>query len=178
MPCPAAPLVGGVLERCGMPVRYRPVPEYAEASQSDDGAVLFLTSALQDDGEATGIGAVANAAGGLAAAAARSAVEEWSAMVGTHRLLGAVSPWCAGAARALDRVQETVTSADGPVHVYGWLAASAGTRRTGGVRRSLHLLAVGGAGRVHAGHPRRTGPAPRRVSYVLRPESRSRKQHR
>jgi 4-hydroxy-3-methylbut-2-enyl diphosphate reductase len=128
MPCPAAPLVGGVLERRGMPVRYGPVPQYAEASQSDDGAVLFLTSALQDDGEATGIGAVANAVDGLAAAAARAAVEEWSAMVGTHRLLGAISPWCAGAARALDRVRETVTSADGPVHVYGWLAASAQAR--------------------------------------------------
>ena len=126
--CPAAPLVGGMLERRGMPVRYGPVPQYAEASQSDDGAVLFVTSALQGDGEATGIAAAANAVDGLAAVAARAAVEEWSAMVGTHRLLGAVSPWCAGAARALERVRETVTSTDGPVHVYGWLAASAQAR--------------------------------------------------
>jgi 4-hydroxy-3-methylbut-2-en-1-yl diphosphate reductase len=128
LPCPAAPLVGGVLERRGMPVRYGPVPQYAEASQSDDGAVLFLTSALQGDGEATGIGAAANAVDGIAAAAARAAVEEWSAMVGTHRLLGAVSPWCDGAARALGRARETVASASGPVHVYGWLAASAQAR--------------------------------------------------
>ncbi len=128
LPCPAAPLVGGVLERRGIPVRYGHVPHYAEASQSDDGAVLFLTSALQDAGEATGIGAAANAVDGIAAAAARAAVEEWSAMVGTHRLLGAVSPWCEGAARALEQARETVTAAGGPVHVYGWLAASAQAR--------------------------------------------------
>jgi 4-hydroxy-3-methylbut-2-enyl diphosphate reductase len=123
LPCPAAPLVGGVLERRGLPVRYGPVPHYAEASQSDDGAVLFITSALQGDGEATGIGAAANAVDGLAAAAARAAVEEWSAVVGTHRLLNSSSPWCEGAVRALKQARETVMSADGPVHVYGWLAA-------------------------------------------------------
>src|SRR5262249_47697392 len=82
------------------PARSGPVPHYAEASQSDDGAVLFVTSALQGS-EATGIAAAANAVDGLAAAAARAAVEEWSATVGTHRLLGGVSPWCEGAVRAL-----------------------------------------------------------------------------
>ena len=128
LPCPAAPLIGGVLERRGLPVRYGPVPRYAEASQSDDGAVLFITSALQGDGEATGIGAAANAVDGLAAAAARAAVEEWSAMVGTHRLLAGVRPWCDGAVRALELARETAMSADGPVHVYGWLAASADAR--------------------------------------------------
>jgi 4-hydroxy-3-methylbut-2-en-1-yl diphosphate reductase len=123
LPCPAAPLVGGVLARRGISVRYGPVPHYAEASQSDDGAVLFITSALQGDGEATAIGAAANAVDGLAAAAARSAVEEWSAMVATHRLLGGSSPWCAGAVRALEQARETVTPG-GAVYVYGWLAAS------------------------------------------------------
>jgi len=125
LPCPAAPLVGGVLERRGLPVRYGPVPYYAEASQSDDGAVLFITSALQGDGDATGIGAAANAVDGLAAAAARAAVEEWSAVVGTHRLLSSASPWCEGAVRALKQARETVMPADGPVHIYGWLAADA-----------------------------------------------------
>src|SRR5215831_18994062 len=125
LPCPAAPLIGGVLERRGLPVRYGPVPRYAEASPSDDGAVLFITSALQGDGEATGIGAAANAVDGLAAAAARAAVEEWSAVVGTHRLLSSASPWCEGAVRALKQARETVMPADGPVHIYGWLAADA-----------------------------------------------------
>lgn len=128
LPCPAAPLVGGVLERRGIPVRYGPVPHYAEASQSDDGAVLFITSALQGDGEATAIGAAANAVDGLAAAAARAAVEEWSAMVATHRLLGSSSPWCEGAVRALEQARDTVMFSDGPVYVYGWLAASAQAR--------------------------------------------------
>ena len=124
LPCPAAPLVGGVLERRGIPIRYGPVPHYAEASQSDDGAVLFVMSALQGEGTATGIAAAANAVDGLAAAAARAAVEEWSATVGTRRLLGGISPWCEGAVRALEQARETVMFTDGPVHVYGWLAAS------------------------------------------------------
>jgi 4-hydroxy-3-methylbut-2-en-1-yl diphosphate reductase len=124
LPCPAAPLVGGVLERRGIPTRYGPVPHYAEASQSDDGAVLFVMSALQGEGAATGIAAAANAVDGLAAAAARAAVEEWSATVGTRRLLGGISPWCEGAVRALEQARETVMFTDGPVHVYGWLAAS------------------------------------------------------
>jgi 4-hydroxy-3-methylbut-2-enyl diphosphate reductase len=124
LPCPAAPLVGGVLERRGIPIRYGPVPHYAEASQSDDGAVLFVMSALQGEGAATGIAAAANAVDGLAAAAARAAVEEWSATVGTRRLLGGISPWCEGAVRALEQAREAVMFTDGPVHVYGWLAAS------------------------------------------------------
>jgi 4-hydroxy-3-methylbut-2-en-1-yl diphosphate reductase len=128
LPCPAAPLVGGVLERRGLSVRYGPVPRYAEASQSDDGAVLFITSALQGDDEATGIGAAANAVDGLAAAAARAAVEEWSAVVGTHRLLAGHRPWCDGAVRALELAREAVMSAGGAVHIYGWLAASADAR--------------------------------------------------
>ncbi|HEY6279932.1 MAG TPA: 4-hydroxy-3-methylbut-2-enyl diphosphate reductase [Streptosporangiaceae bacterium] len=124
LPCPAAPLVGGVPARRGIPVRYGPVPQYAEASQADDGAVLFVTSALLGDGEATAIGAAANAVDGVSAAAARSAVEEWSAVVGSRRLLGAVSPWCDGATHALALAREALWRAEGPVHVYGPLAAS------------------------------------------------------
>lgn len=124
LPCPAAPLVGGVLERRGMRVRYGPVPQCAETSETDDGAVVFVTSALQRDGAATGIGAAADAVDGIAVAAARAAVEQWSAMVGTRRLLSAVSPWCRGAARALNEAWQAVKAGDGPVHVYGWLAAS------------------------------------------------------
>ena len=75
LPCPAAPLVGGVLERRGIPTRYGPVPHYAEASQSDDGAVLFVMSALQGEGAATGIAAAANAVDGLAAAASSAGVD-------------------------------------------------------------------------------------------------------
>ena len=125
LPCPAAPLIGGALERRGMPVRYGPVPHYAEASQSDDGAVLFITSALQGDGEATGDrrrGQRGRRA--RPAAAARAAVEEWSAVVGTHRLLDGIRPWCEGATRALERARDAVMAGDGPVHIHGWLAAS------------------------------------------------------
>src|SRR5205809_973529 len=41
-----------------------------------------------------------------------------------RRLLGSISPWCEGAVRALEQARETVMFTDGPVHVYGWLAAS------------------------------------------------------
>lgn len=128
LPCPAAPLVGGALERRGVRVRYGPVPQCAEASQADDGAVLFVTSALQREGEATAIGAAADAVDGVAVAAARAAVDEWSAVVATRRLLTAISPWCPGAARALEQARKAVASGDGPVHILGWLAASAQDR--------------------------------------------------
>jgi 4-hydroxy-3-methylbut-2-enyl diphosphate reductase len=124
LPCPAAPLVGGVLERRGARVRYGPVPQCADASQADDGAVLFVTSTLHSDGGGTAIGAAADAVDGVAAAAARTAVEEWSAVVGTRRLLGSVSPWCGGARKAMERAALTVAGASGPVYIVGQLAAS------------------------------------------------------
>lgn len=128
LPCPAAPLLGGFLNRRGIRVRYGPVPRCADASQADDGAVLFVTSALHADGGGTAIGAAASAVDGVGAAAARSAVEEWSAVVATRRLLGAVSPWCEGARQALDRAAQAVAAADGPVYILGQLAATGQAR--------------------------------------------------
>jgi 4-hydroxy-3-methylbut-2-en-1-yl diphosphate reductase len=124
LPCPAAPLIGGVLQRRGIPVRYAPVPHCAETSQEDDGAVLFVTTALQRQGEATAIGAAANRVDAVSAAAARAAVDEWSAVVGTRRLLGAVSPWCDGARRAMEQARKAVVHADGPLYIYGHLAGT------------------------------------------------------
>jgi hypothetical protein len=74
--CPAAPLVGGLLYRRGVRVRYAPVPRSGDASQTDDGAALFVTTVLHNDGTATAIGAAASSVDGVAMAAARSAVEE------------------------------------------------------------------------------------------------------
>jgi 4-hydroxy-3-methylbut-2-enyl diphosphate reductase len=121
--CPAAPLVGGTLRRKGIRVSYAPVPRCGDASPSGEGATLFITSALQRDGTATAIGAGANGVDSIALAAARGAVEEWSAVVGTRRLLGAVSPWCDGAATALQRTREALATT-GTVYIYGHLAAS------------------------------------------------------
>jgi 4-hydroxy-3-methylbut-2-en-1-yl diphosphate reductase len=122
LPCPAAPLVGGLLHRRrGVQVRYAPVPQSADASQSDDGAALFVTTALHQDGSATAIGAAANSVDAVAMAAARGAVEEWAAVTASRRLLSAVSPWCPGAQRALDRARQA--TARGPVHVLGQLMA-------------------------------------------------------
>ncbi len=122
LPCPAAPLVGGLLHRRrGVRVRYAPVPQSADASQSDDGAALFVTTALHQDGSATAIGAAANSVDAVAMAAARGAVEEWAAVTASRRLLSAVSPWCPGARRALDRARQA--TARGPVHVLGQLMA-------------------------------------------------------
>ena len=67
------------------------------------------------------LGAAA-AADRVAMAAARSAVEEWAAVGGTRRLLGAVSPWCPGARRALEATRQAL--ARGPVYVCGQLMAS------------------------------------------------------
>ena len=122
LPCPAAPLVGGLLRRRrGVQVRYAPVPQSADASQSDDGAALFITTALHQDGTATAIGAAANSVDAVAMAAARGAVEEWAAVTASRRLLSAVSPWCPGARRALDQARQATTR--GPVHVLGQLMA-------------------------------------------------------
>ena len=125
LPCPAAPLIGGTLTRRGVRISYGPVPRCADASQADDGAVLFVTSALHSDGGGTAIGAAADAVDGVAVAAARAAVEEWSAAVATRRLLGAVSPWCDGARHAMERAADAVTAADGPVYIAGQLAGTA-----------------------------------------------------
>jgi 4-hydroxy-3-methylbut-2-en-1-yl diphosphate reductase len=122
LPCPAAPLVGGLLERRGLRVRYAAVPQSGDATQSDDGAALFMTTAVHRDGTSTAIGAAADRVDGLAMAAARGAVEDWSAVTATRRLLGAVSPWCPGARAALERAREAV--GHGPVYVYGQLMAS------------------------------------------------------
>jgi 4-hydroxy-3-methylbut-2-enyl diphosphate reductase len=123
LPCPAAPLVGGLLHRRGIRVRYASVPQSGDASQSDDGGpALFVTTALHRDGTATAIGAAANTVDGLARAAARAAVEEWSTVTASRRLLSAVSPWCPGARRALDRARQAVTH--GPLYVFGQLMAS------------------------------------------------------
>lgn len=80
LPCPAAPLVGGLLHRRGIRVRYAPVPQSGDAAQFDDGAALFVTTALHGDGTATAIGAAADQVDGVAMAAARGAVEEWAAV--------------------------------------------------------------------------------------------------
>jgi 4-hydroxy-3-methylbut-2-enyl diphosphate reductase len=122
LPCPAAPLVGGLLHRRrGVRVRYAPVPQSADASQADDGAALFVTTALHQDGSATAIGAAANSVDAVAMAAARGAVEEWAAVTASRRLLSAVSPWCPGARRALDHARQATTR--GAVHVLGQLMA-------------------------------------------------------
>lgn len=122
LPCPAAPLLGGLLHRRGLRVRYAPVPQSGDAAQSEDGAALFVTTALHRDGTATAIGAAADSVDGLAMAAARGAVEEWSAVTGTRRLLGAVSPWCPGAQQALHAARQA--AAAGPVYICGQLMAS------------------------------------------------------
>jgi 4-hydroxy-3-methylbut-2-enyl diphosphate reductase len=60
---------------------------------------------------------------GVALAAASAAVEEWSAVVGARRLMGAVSPWCHGARQALRRTRQAL-AATPAVYIYGHLAVS------------------------------------------------------
>jgi 4-hydroxy-3-methylbut-2-enyl diphosphate reductase len=122
LPCRAAPLVGGLVRRRGLRVRYASVPQSGDAAQFEEGAALFVTTTLHRDGTGTAIGAAANNVDGIAMAAARGAVEEWSAVTGTRRLLSAVSPWCPGARQALQAAQQA--TAAGTVYICGQLMAS------------------------------------------------------
>ena len=123
MPCPAAPLLAGLLHRRGVRVRCAPVPRSADDADADDGSALFVSTTVHRDGSATALGTAADSLDGLAIAAARAAVEEWAAVTGARRLLGAVSPWCPGARQALRRAQQA--AARGPVYICGQLMASA-----------------------------------------------------
>ncbi len=122
LPCPAAPLVGGTLLRKGTRVGYAPVGHCADPSHDDGGAALFVATCPQRDGSQAAVAAAASAADHVAMAAARSAVDEWSAVLGTRRLLAAASPWCSGATQALAAARRAVDGR-GTVHVYGQLAA-------------------------------------------------------
>jgi 4-hydroxy-3-methylbut-2-en-1-yl diphosphate reductase len=123
LPSPAAALVGALLHRKGGRVSYAPVPHYDDPVHNDGGAVLFVATCQQRDGTMAAIAAVTAAADRVAAAAARSAVGEWSAVFDTRRLVAAPGPWCDGAQRALAMAGR---AADGrrAVHVYGQLAGS------------------------------------------------------
>jgi 4-hydroxy-3-methylbut-2-enyl diphosphate reductase len=122
LPGPAAPLVGGSLLRKGTRVRYEPVTHCSDPGQGEGGATVFVATCAQRDGSTAAVAAAASPADRVAVAAARSAVDEWSAVFGTRRLLAAGSPWCSGASQALAEARKAV--ADRPtVHVYGQLAA-------------------------------------------------------
>jgi 4-hydroxy-3-methylbut-2-en-1-yl diphosphate reductase len=122
LPCPAAPLVGGTLLRKGTRASYAPVGHCADPSHDDGGAALFVATCPQRDGSEAAVAAAASATDRVAMAAARSAVDEWSAVFGTRRLLAAPSPWCRGATRALAAARRAVDGRPA-VHVYGQLAA-------------------------------------------------------
>jgi 4-hydroxy-3-methylbut-2-enyl diphosphate reductase len=124
--CPAAPLVGGTLERKGKRVGYGPVGHCADPADDNGGAIMFVATCAQRDGSTAAVAAAASPADRVAVAAARMAVEEWSAVLGTRRLLAAGSPWCDGAARALAAARRAV-SGRAVVHVYGDLAGDPDT---------------------------------------------------
>ncbi|MGD0374204.1 MAG: 4-hydroxy-3-methylbut-2-enyl diphosphate reductase [Streptosporangiaceae bacterium] len=123
LPSPAAPLVGALLQRKGGQVRYAPMPHYDDPVHHDGGAVLFVATCQQRDGTMAAVGAASATADRVAAAAARSAVQEWSAVFATRRLVAAPSPWCDGARQALEKARRAVAGRR-TVHVYGQLAAS------------------------------------------------------
>jgi 4-hydroxy-3-methylbut-2-en-1-yl diphosphate reductase len=125
--CPAAPLVGGSLRRKGRPVRFATAPQFQDPQYDADGAVLFVATCQQHEGATAALAAAASPADRLAVAAARSAVEDWAAVLGTRRLLTGAAPWCDGAQRALEAAEKAVANADSrgrSVHIYGQLAAT------------------------------------------------------
>jgi 4-hydroxy-3-methylbut-2-enyl diphosphate reductase len=128
--CPAAPLIGGTLQRKGRRVSYAPVPRCDDPSHDSDGAALFVVTCQQPDGTTVALAAAASPADRLAVGAARSAVEEWSAVLGTRRLITAASPWCDGARRALELTRRATQAGSHAVrhravHIYGEPAGSA-----------------------------------------------------
>ena len=124
VPCPAAPLVGGSLARKGKQVGYAPVGHCVDPSDDEGGAAVFVATCLHRDGTTAAVAAAASPVDRVAVAAARAAVDEWSAVFGTRRLLAAASPWCDGATQALDAVRRAVEGR-GTVHVCGELAGDA-----------------------------------------------------
>ena len=125
--CPAAPFVAGTLRRKGRPVRFITVPQFQDLQYDGDGAALFVATCQQGESATVALAAAASPADRLAVTVARSAVEEWAAVLATRRLLLAAGPWCEGAQRALGAVEQAVSAAEGEgrsVHVYGQLAAT------------------------------------------------------
>jgi len=126
VPCPAAPLVGGSLLRKGKQADFAPVGHCVDPSDDEGGAVVFAATCLQRDGSTAAVAAAASPVDRVAVAAARAAVDEWSAVFATRRLLVAVSPWCDGARQALRATRRAVAD-HGTVHVCGELAGDAET---------------------------------------------------
>jgi 4-hydroxy-3-methylbut-2-en-1-yl diphosphate reductase len=126
LPSPAAPLVGGTLARRGTRVGYAPIGHCADPADDVGGAAVFVATCQQRDGTTAAVAAAASAADRVAKAEARAAVDEWSAVFGTRRLLAAASPWCDGARRALGEAQRAVAGRR-TVHVYGELAGDPDT---------------------------------------------------
>jgi 4-hydroxy-3-methylbut-2-en-1-yl diphosphate reductase len=126
VPCPSALLVGGSLLRKGKQVGYAPVGHCVDPSDDEGGAAVFAATCLQRDGSTAAVAAAASPVDRVAVAAARAAVDEWSAVFGTRRLLVAASPWCDGARQALRAVRRAVAD-HGTVHVCGELAGDAET---------------------------------------------------
>ncbi|HMG63925.1 MAG TPA: 4-hydroxy-3-methylbut-2-enyl diphosphate reductase, partial [Streptosporangiaceae bacterium] len=140
LPCPAAPLIAGSLQRKGLRCALGPVPRLDDAGSDAGGAAVYLATCAQRDGGTAALAAVAAPDDRLGAAAAMAAVAEWAAVTGTRRLLLAGRPWCGGALGALEAAQRMVTEHGGPagrpVHIYGELAAPP---------EALDGLAAGGA---------------------------------
>jgi len=120
LPSPAAPLVGGTLRRKGTRVSFAPVGPCLDPG-ADGGAAVFVATCQRRDGSTAAVAAAASPADRVAVAAARSAVEEWAAVIATRRLLTAAGPWCGGATQALAAARRAVAGRRN-VHVYGELA--------------------------------------------------------
>jgi 4-hydroxy-3-methylbut-2-en-1-yl diphosphate reductase len=123
LPSPAAPLVGGTLLRKGTRVSFGPAGSCADPGDRRGGAALFVATCAQRDGSTAALAAAADPVDRVAVAAARSAIEEWSAVTGTRRLLAAAGPWCQGATQALAAVRDALAGRDAAVYVYDELAA-------------------------------------------------------
>ena len=122
LPCPAAPLIAGSLQRKGLPCALGPVLRLDEAGRDAGGAAVYLATCGQRDGSTAALAAASAPDDRRAAAAATAAVAEWAAVTGTRRLLLAGRPWCSGALRALE-VARSMTGPDRAVYIYGELSA-------------------------------------------------------
>jgi 4-hydroxy-3-methylbut-2-enyl diphosphate reductase len=129
--CSAAGLVAGSLRRKGYQVRIEPVANWTDVPGNAGDPILYLATCEGRDGMVSAIAAAAASADGLAAAAARAAVQEWTMALDPRTVMVSSSPWCQGALRALELAGRAVRDSAGlgsVVHVLGDMAGPADAR--------------------------------------------------
>ena len=148
--CHAAPLVAGTLRAKGGQVRLVELPR-CEDSAGDADMMLYLVTCQQQDGSTAAIAAATAPGDALAAAAARSAVDEWAAVCATRTALIAGSPWCSGALHAASTARQAASEYHGTARKVHMLTPVAIPAETASALRDLGAVITPSLADVAAG---------------------------